>query len=103
MALKGIFVSKEHLWFLINSKILKILHTEISNGNMSIQKVFRQCESFYGESKQIFVKKFFRILHMEMASPRCVFVNVSLKKKSSGYVRIEFIVSYSTAIAIELK
>ena len=67
--------------FMVFSKILKILHTEILNDNMSIQKVFRQCESFYGESKQIFVKKFFRILHMEKASPRCVFVNVSLKKK----------------------
>ena len=98
MALKGIFVSKEQLWFSIN---WKILHTEISNDNMSIQKVFRQCESFCGESKQIFVKRFFRILHMEKVSRRCVFVNVSLKK-SSGYVRIEFIVSYSTAIAIEL-
>lgn len=61
-----------------NSK--KSLQTEISNGNMSIQMVFRQYESFYGESEPIFVKKSFRILRMEMVSPRYAYVNVSLKK-----------------------
>ena len=73
-----------HLCILNENKILgnskNDLQTEISNGNMNIQMVFRQYESFYGESEPIFVKRSFRILRMEMVSPRYAYVNVSLKK-----------------------